>query len=136
MKTCDAGTRPDAVAAALATAPRSGFSLVELTVAMTILAVGILALAGTASHAQRAFAHGAATEKVARVAAAVIDSLLTEPRPTAGMRESDNVRLRWTVTEAGGLIRIFTTVEVHDGASMVQYAFRSARVALAAQSNE
>jgi prepilin-type N-terminal cleavage/methylation domain-containing protein len=129
MKTCDAGTRPNALATALPAVPRSGFSLVELTVAMTILAVGILALAGTASHAQRAFAHGAATERVARLAAAVIDSLLAETRPTAGTRETDNVLARWTVTEEGGLTRILTTVEVHDGASVVQYAFRSARVA-------
>ena len=96
---------------------RAAFGLVELIVAMTLLAVGVLGLAAVALVAHRSFATADALERTGMAAAAVIDSLLREPAPVAGERTVYDARVHWTVNadrESSGAIDV--TVEVTDGA--------------------
>jgi prepilin-type N-terminal cleavage/methylation domain-containing protein len=110
------------------TAQRPGFSLVELIVALTVLAVGLLALAGTSALAQRSFASAQATERAVRAAATVIDSLLREPDPAPGSRALYGAVVHWTVTADGPRTRFSTDVVVHDGAIMHRFGFTSERL--------
>jgi prepilin-type N-terminal cleavage/methylation domain-containing protein len=94
-----------------------GMSLVELVVALTIIAVGVLGLAAATLFAQRAFTGAAAIEQSAAAAAAVLDSLMHEPAPVAGERGHNRAIVRWTVTpDSVGpeprLSRITASVEI------------------------
>jgi prepilin-type N-terminal cleavage/methylation domain-containing protein len=90
---------------------RAGFSLVELVVALTLLSVGLIALAGSAAVAQRAFAGAAAMELSLRAAAEVVDSLFHVPAPSAGSRTIGHVDVTWIVTSGGGVHRVFVRIE-------------------------
>ena len=81
--------------------------LIELIVAMTILSVGVLGLAGAATFAQRSFASAEAIELGAEAAAEVIDSLLREPRPVTGARQIGIAHVSWTVRSEPGITRTF-----------------------------
>jgi prepilin-type N-terminal cleavage/methylation domain-containing protein len=106
-------------------AQRPGFSLVEVIVALTVLSVGLLALAGTSALAQRAFAGADATERAARAAAAIIDSLMLEPEPASGSRALYGTTVHWTVAAEGPRILLTTDVLVYDGAVMHRFDFTS-----------
>jgi prepilin-type N-terminal cleavage/methylation domain-containing protein len=108
-----------------------GFGLVELIVALTVLSIGLLALAGTAVVAQRAFTSAAATERAVMAAAAVIDSLLYEAEPAAGTRVLDGTRVRWAVSRTGDLVRVETRVDVTAGSEPRSLVFHSTRLASA-----
>jgi prepilin-type N-terminal cleavage/methylation domain-containing protein len=118
----------------IAPAPaRPGFSLVELIVALTILAVGLLALAGTAVVAQRTLASADATERAARAAALVIDSLFVHDAPTSGRRAVYGTDVRWAVSSSGQQLEITTDIFVLDGHSTRHFRFHSSRPAGAAR---
>jgi prepilin-type N-terminal cleavage/methylation domain-containing protein len=108
---------------------RAGFSVVELVVALTVLSVGLLALAGTAVVAQRSFATADATERAARAAAAVIDSLLRVREPVGGSRDVYGTAVTWSVAGDSERLRLFTEVRVHDGATPHRFTFESQRLA-------
>jgi Tfp pilus assembly protein PilV len=76
---------------------RCGFGIVELVVAMSLLAVGMLALAAAATAAAHRIGIADARERATRVTAILADSLLAAPRPAAGQRLYDGVPVRWTI---------------------------------------
>lgn len=93
----------------------SGFGLIELIVALTILSVGVLALTGAAVVAHRSFTSADAIERAAHAAAAVLDSLMHEHAPVAGERVAPGATVRWTVAAEADVRRITATVDVADG---------------------
>ena len=74
---------------------RAGMSLVELVVALTVLAIGVLGLVGAAAVAHRAFTSADGLERATRAASVVIDSLMREPEPSAGERIVDGLTVAW-----------------------------------------
>lgn len=109
-----------------------GMSLIELIVALTVLSVAVLGLAGAAAVAHRSFASADAIERAAHAAAAVLDSLMHEPAPRAGERAGPGITVRWTVTAVGDLSRITTTVDVLDAGRrrrIVYHAVHSGQLA-------
>jgi prepilin-type N-terminal cleavage/methylation domain-containing protein len=109
---------------------RPGLSLVELIVAMTLLSVGVLGLAGAAAVAQRSFAGAEALERAAHAAAVVLDSLMREPRPYDGERSVHDSTVRWTVVADSLLSRIDLTVTVFDGARAHDVTYHAVHSAL------
>jgi Tfp pilus assembly protein PilV len=102
---------------------RAGLSLVELVVALLILSMGLVALAGAAATAQRAMARAAAIERITRDAAFVIDSLTALTQPADGQRVADGVSLRWTITADGAGSRIDAEARAFDGVREVELHF-------------
>jgi prepilin-type N-terminal cleavage/methylation domain-containing protein len=90
----------------------SGFTLVEVLVAMVVLAVGVIALAGSAGMVTRMIGRGKVDTRVAQVASRRIETLRlaaasTTPRCTAasfangGPVSADGITETWTVPAAG-----------------------------------
>jgi prepilin-type N-terminal cleavage/methylation domain-containing protein len=89
---------------------RSGFTLVEVLVAVTILAVGVVAMAGAAGTVTRMIGRGKIDTRAAQLATQQVEELRrvaysTTPRCTAlangGPVPTDNVTLSWTVVADG-----------------------------------
>jgi prepilin-type N-terminal cleavage/methylation domain-containing protein len=84
---------------------RSGFTIIEVVVAMTILAVGVIALAGSSASVTRMIGRGKIDTRAAQLATQQVEALRataysTTPRCTAlanGADTTDNVILSWTV---------------------------------------
>lgn len=97
------------------TRTRWGFGLIELVVALTILSIGLLGLAGAAAVAHRSFMGAEALEQAADAAAIVLDSLMRDTAPVSGERRHDRALVRWSVQEDSAGTRIALTVDVPDG---------------------
>jgi prepilin-type N-terminal cleavage/methylation domain-containing protein len=88
---------------------RSGFTIIEVVVAMTILAVGVVALAGSSASVTRMIGRGKIDTRAAQLATQQVEALRataysTTPRCTAlvnGADTTDNVTLSWTATVTG-----------------------------------
>jgi prepilin-type N-terminal cleavage/methylation domain-containing protein len=89
---------------------RSGFTLVEVLVAVTVLSVGIMALAGNAAMVTRMIGRGKSDTQAAQLATLKVDSLrarayATTPRCTGlvngASAPTDHVTLSWTVAVSG-----------------------------------
>lgn len=89
---------------------RSGFTLIEVLVAVTILAVGVVAMAGSSAAVTRMIGRGKTDTRAAQLATLKADSLRlvaysTTPRCTAlangGPATTDRVSLSWTVVVNG-----------------------------------
>lgn len=105
---------------------RAGFGLVELIVALTILAVGVLGLAAAAVAAHRAFMTADALERAAGAAAVVLDSLLQQRAIGAGERTLHDATVRWTaVAGARGMTTIDVIVSVEDGNGRREVTFHA-----------
>ncbi len=91
--------------------------LVELVVATLVLAVGVLAVAGTAAAVERMIASGRRTGNAASVAASRFELILTEGCAGAadGQVVSDRYQEAWAVSRVGGLLTISLTVSYADG---------------------
>jgi prepilin-type N-terminal cleavage/methylation domain-containing protein len=108
-----------------ASSARGGFSLVELVVALTLLSIAMVALAGTAALAQRTFAEAEIMERSVNAASVVLDSLAHAPAPVGGQRIVDDVAVEWTVTPAGPALRIdLSAAHQRSGASLDFVAMR------------
>jgi prepilin-type N-terminal cleavage/methylation domain-containing protein len=92
------------------TRARSGFTLVEVLVAVTILSVGLVALAGASGTVTRMIGRGKVDTRAAQLATQQLEVLRvraysTTPRCTAlangGPQVSDRVSLSWGVTVTG-----------------------------------
>ena len=90
----------------------SGFTLVEVLVAIVVMAVGVIALAGSTAMVTRMIGRGKVDTRVAQVASRRIETLRllaasTTPRCTAGTftnggpLSADNITETWTVPGAG-----------------------------------
>ncbi|MGH7447433.1 MAG: prepilin-type N-terminal cleavage/methylation domain-containing protein [Longimicrobiales bacterium] len=109
--------------------PRDGFGLVELIVALTILSIGLLGLAGAAAVAQRSFSGAQAVEEGVDAAALVLDSLMRETVPAAGGRSVGRASVTWSVVNDSAAALIMLTVTVPDGAREQQLTFRAVHAA-------
>ena len=80
-------------------ASRRGFSLVELLVALVLLASGALVVAGTSTLVARAVGEGARRTTAARLARSTLDSLAALPCAAlvAGSDTARGVLVAWTV---------------------------------------
>jgi prepilin-type N-terminal cleavage/methylation domain-containing protein len=89
---------------------RSGFTIIEVLVAVTILAVGVVALAGSSATVTRMITRGKVDTRAAQLATQRVEALRliaysTTPRCTAlangGPQATDHVTLSWTVAANG-----------------------------------
>ena len=85
---------------------RSGFTLIEVLVAITILAVGVVAMAGSSAAVTRMIGRGKIDTRAAQLATQQAENLRriaysTTPRCTGlvngGPQPTDHVTLSWTV---------------------------------------
>ena len=85
---------------------RSGFTLVEVLVAVTVLSVGVVAMAGTSAMVTRMIGRGKIDTRAAQLATQQAENLRriaysTTPRCTGlvngGPQATDHVTLSWTV---------------------------------------
>ena len=85
---------------------RSGFTIIEVLVAVTILSIGVVALAGSSATVTRMIGRGKIDTRAAQLATRQLEALRltaysTTPRCTAlangGPLDSANVSLSWTV---------------------------------------
>jgi prepilin-type N-terminal cleavage/methylation domain-containing protein len=83
--------------------PRSGFTVMELLVAIVILSIGLLGLAATSGSVMRMIGGGGHQTVAANVALARFDQLrrLSCGRITGGSAISRNVQESWSVTPVG-----------------------------------
>jgi len=94
-------------------APR-GYTLVELLVALVVLAVGVLAVAGASTPLARRLGEGARVRR----AAALIDERVERfrldscPAPASGTRVAELLDERWVVARDGRLATISDTVRI------------------------
>ena len=99
---------------------RRGFTLVELIVAIMILVVGLLALAGTSALITRQMGTGARTTVAATVAQARLDffasmdctQLAIGGATTTGTSSGRGVTERWVVTDGNDVKYVTDTVRI------------------------
>ena len=94
--------------------PPVGSALVELLVALTILAVGVLAVAGTTAPIARRLADGVRARRAAALLDARAERLRADscPSPGAGAGAVDVLSERWTVAREGRLATLVDTVRL------------------------
>jgi len=83
-------------------APRRGFTLVEVIVAIVVLSIGVLGLAGTASYVMTQMTGAREQTLAANRATAVMDSLSASPCSSlvGGTTTRRGVTVTWTVAES------------------------------------
>jgi Tfp pilus assembly protein PilV len=102
---------------------RPGFSLLELTIGLLLLDVGVLALAATAAGAVRMAAAGGREGGAALVAAARLEALRASPcgpeadspSASAGSDRAGPYLEEWSVAPDGRTARVDVTVSWVDG---------------------
>lgn len=77
---------------------RSGFTLVEILVALVVLEVGLLGVVGTLWLAERTLTGAEILERGVGVMEGVYDSLSSEAAPSDGWRPSPPGQVRWRVS--------------------------------------
>ncbi len=91
--------------------PAAGFSLVELLVALSVLTVGLLALAGVTAGVLRASNTAARGARAAELLEARAESLhVVACDSGSGEGEADGLRERWRVGRDGELLVLADTV--------------------------
>lgn len=97
---------------------RGGFTLVEIVVAIAVLSVGILALAGGAATAVRSMADAGRIASAARMAEAARERAYASPcTAAAGVDSLNGVRLVWSALPAGSALVLRQTITLPSGTS-------------------
>lgn len=94
---------------------RPAFAAIDALLALIVVGVGVLALAGVATVAMAHADDGAMRDRAALTARRVIDSLLSTPCPAlaSGMSApSAGVTIRWSVSDTGDVRAISESVLV------------------------
>lgn len=87
----------------MTTRARSGFTLIELTIAIVLLAIGLLALAAALARALHVTTEARALHAALRVAEGVADSLASTPGSiTSGSAIAPGLFLTWNEERCGG----------------------------------
>jgi prepilin-type N-terminal cleavage/methylation domain-containing protein len=95
--------------------PRSGFTLLEVLIALLLVTVGLLGLAGTLGPIAALAGLGRAHDRVALALASRADSLRALVRaaapactapPGGTLQHSDGVLERWSTTDLGGVVEV------------------------------
>jgi prepilin-type N-terminal cleavage/methylation domain-containing protein len=93
--------------------PRAAFSLVELLVALSVLTLGLLALASVGAGVVRASSAAARSARAARLLEARAESLHVAPCDTgSGTADVDGLRESWRVQRDGDLLALADTVRL------------------------
>jgi len=90
---------------------RSGFSLIEVMIALVVFMVGLLGAVGMTLQAQRTLEKAEALDAASRAVATVADSLFLNGWSGAGARMVDRGEVRWS-SRAGGVVTV-----TYDGGS-------------------
>lgn len=85
---------------------RTGFSLVECIMALLLLSIGVLALAGAGVAAMRGLSRSDRAYLAAAHASAILDSLSLLERPVAGNRQLGGLFIDWQVSPVSAGSRI------------------------------
>ena len=87
---------------------RTGHSLVELIVAMTVLGVGLASTGAASVYALRQSSDALLKERAVAVGVATLDSLTLSPAPADGAVRRPDLDVRWVVQAAprGGTITL------------------------------
>ena len=82
--------------------PRGGFTLIEVIVAIVVLSIGVLGLAGTASYVMTQMMGAREQTVAANMATAVMDSLSASPCSSlvGGTKTRRGVTVTWVVAES------------------------------------
>ena len=82
--------------------PRRGFTLIEMIIAIIVMAIGIMGLAGTASYVAQQMGGGNAQTIAAALANKVADSLASRrcSALVSGSQTKRGVTVTWTVTDS------------------------------------
>jgi len=108
--------------------PSRGFTLLECLIAVTVLAVGILALVSTAAPVARLVRWGGAESVAAAAATAQMEALRAGgcDAPAAGeFVRGGRYRLEWTVETQGALRRIAVSATYPRGTSAQRDVFET-----------
>jgi type IV pilus assembly protein PilV len=91
---------------------RTGFTIVELLIAIVVLTIGVLALAAAAGLVAGHVGDGGRLTNASHAARSVLDSLAGVPcaRLTAGSSARGSITVRWTVTRDSLAADISATV--------------------------
>ena len=111
--------------------PRRGFTIIELVVAIVILAIGVLGLAGTSAVVSRTLGQGSQHAQAASVAQTRFEIMRTTRCPvTSGSVTAGKFTERWTLvrTLGGTSLRFYDVIDsvsYSAGGKTKQQAFRS-----------
>ena len=86
---------------------RSGFTLVELLVALVIFEVGLLGVVGTLVLASRTVAQASLLERAVGEVESLVDSLSRSPGVGQGQRKTLGGSVSWSVDAAGAANVVF-----------------------------
>lgn len=90
---------------------RAGFTITEVVVAMTLLAVAALGVAATALIAVQSFSRADLQERAIREAEQVLDSLVLQPVNSAGTRPIGPARISWLASDTTGTVTVRITAQ-------------------------
>ena len=108
---------------------RTGFGLIEAIVAMTLLSIGVLALAATAGLAARITRESEAAERAAFHAGQVLDSLAAQSDPRDGSNTIGPFQITWTVQRRSGPVAtIWLAVRFSDGTRVLTKTYSGSTV--------
>ena len=106
---------------------RQGFTLVELIVAIVLLAIGLGALAGTGTWIAREIAASGRTERAAMIARSRLELLRLAPcTPGSGIIDHGDLIEQWALSIASGRATVVVSVAARDGGRMHDQQYRSA----------
>lgn len=82
--------------------PRRGFTLIEMIIAIIVMSIGIMGLAGTASYVAQQVGGGGAQTVAAAIATQVSDSLSARrcSALVAGSKTKRGVTISWTIADS------------------------------------
>jgi prepilin-type N-terminal cleavage/methylation domain-containing protein len=82
--------------------PRSGFTLIEMIIAIIVMSIGIMGLAGTASYVAQQMGGGGAQTVAAALATQVSDSLAARRCAAliGGSKTKRGITLTWSVADS------------------------------------
>ena len=105
---------------------KRGFGLIEVIVALTLLGVALLGVAGTTTLAARMMREAQADEHATLEAMQVLDSLMQVDTPRTGQRQSGRIALTWTVsTDSTGLNTIDLSLRYSNGGVLRTTSFHA-----------
>jgi prepilin-type N-terminal cleavage/methylation domain-containing protein len=105
---------------------RHGFGLVEVIVALTLVGVALLGVAGSALTAAALLRQAEASEQGALQALQLIDSLALIQLPTSGAQQFDRFDISWLVRpDSTGLQHIDVEVAYGDGRALRHASFNA-----------
>lgn len=106
---------------------RTGFTLIEIIVTITLLAVGLAALVSTSAAIARVQGAGERRERAANLVDARFERLRAAPCAASAGADSDHaVVARWTAAVSAGTRRLDDAITVPDGPAERHELVRSA----------